>query len=323
MSYWLIWQQQTLFFKQFILSLLIVSSFILTACKPDVIKQEQILFAEMVRDNPAIQQQTLQVGQHRLFYAQAGDPALPALVIVHGTPGNWQQYARYLLNDRLRSQFQVLSIDRPGWGQSQVNLADNDTTVANDHIASFSLQSEIIAGLSQQLKLANDNKPVIYMGHSLGASLLPTLAVEQPQAVDGLLLLAGTQVPDYAKPRWYNYLGAIPGINYLIGQTMRRSNKEIFALKDEMLTMQSRWSELQQPTLIVQGLDDRLVHPENIDVLPGLVNPKNVKIIALTETGHLFPMTERDAVAAWSLCLLASINKTSRLSECTTIGLSG
>lgn len=293
------------------LHLLILSIVVclLSACKPDVIKAEQTMFEQQVANHPDIIKETLRFEGHQLFYARAGDTDKPSLVIVHGTPGDWQQYARYLLNPALREHFQVISIDRPGWGQSI--LAGDEQT------ADFDQQSHIIAALGRQLK--QNQQPVIYMGHSLGASLIPFMAVNHPEVTDGLLILAGTLVPDYAGPRWYNYLAAIPGMGYLIGQAMKKSNQEIFQLDDEMQKLQPAWPTIQTPTLVVQGSADSLVHPENIDVLPAYVNPDFIQIISLNGAGHLFPMTQRKAVVDWSLCLLRVAQQQATLDECQRI----
>ena len=79
---------------KFVVTCLMVG--LLSGClAPKVIKQEALLFNDTVVNNPAVAQERLQVGDDTLFYGAAGDPQKPALVIMHGTPGSWQQYARY------------------------------------------------------------------------------------------------------------------------------------------------------------------------------------------------------------------------------------
>ncbi|MGH1486385.1 MAG: alpha/beta fold hydrolase [Cellvibrionaceae bacterium] len=273
----------------------------LTGClsPPAVIEEEWAIFEEKVEHNPAIKRATLNVGEHRLFYASAGDPQKPALIIMHGTPGNWHQYARYMLNDALLNDFHVVVIDRPGWGAS---------VLGNDQIiASFEEQATIVAALASQLKAENDNQPVILMGHSLGSSIAPRVAIDYPQSIDGLLLLAGTLDPALSKPRWFNYVAGVPGAYWLLGSKMEKANKEIFALKENIQRLESEWGQLVAYTIVVQGMRDKLVYPANIDYAEQRFNPSKTQIIRLKNEGHLFPMTLRQEVVDWSQCLLNKI----------------
>ena len=266
---------------------------------PDVIKKERVIFAEKVEHNPTIKLTTLNVGEHRLFYASAGDPQKPALIIMHGTPGNWHQYARYMLNDALLNDFHVVVIDRPGWGGSV--LGDDQA------IASFEEQASIVATLANQLKATNNNQAVILMGHSLGASIAPRVAIDYPASIDGLLLLAGTLDPALSKPRWFNYIAAVPGAYWLLGHNMEKANKEIFALKGNIQRLESSWDQLKAYTIVVQGMRDKLVYPANIDYAERRLDPTRTQIIRLAKEGHLFPMTLRQKVVDWSRCLLNKV----------------
>jgi len=277
------------------------SLFFLSACfAPKVIEQEQNLFEELIENNEQVTRQILKVEGSELFYAASGDPQNPSLIIIHGTPGDWEQFARYLIDKTLLEHFYVVVIDRPGWGQSI--LGDNK------QIASFSEQAKIISSLALTLKNNNNNQPVILMGHSLGASIAPRVAMNHPQSVDGLLLFAGSLSPELSGPRWFNHVAKVPGINFLIGDMMRKSNEEILALKSEMEAMKPLWGSVKAKTIVVQGMKDKLVYPENIFFAENNLNPRVTETVRLDQEGHLFPMTLRNNVASWAACLLESIN---------------
>ncbi len=138
--------------------------------------------------------------------------------------------------------------------------------------------------------------------------------MNHPQAVDGLLLFAGTLSPDLSDPRWFNRVAKAPGINFLIGDMMRKSNQEILALKSEMTAMEPLWPRVNAETIVVQGMKDQLVYPENILFAENKLNPDVTEAIRLEQEGHLFPMTLRSDVANWAACLLSRI--TSGLEHC-------
>ena len=246
---------------------------------PDAIKKERVIFKEKVANDPTVQRHMLTVGEHRLFYAAAGDAQKPALIIIHGTPGNWHQYARYMLNEALLEDFYIAVVDRPGWGQSQLG--------GNKKIASFKEQAVILLTLAKRFKVASGG---------------------YPESIDGLLLLAGTHDPDLSKPRWFNHIAGVPGGYWLLGESMEKANKEIFALRKNIEAMQPTWHQLQAYTIVVQGMKDKLVYPANIDYAEKTLNPETSEVIRLPTEGHLFPMTRRDDVVSWSKCLLEKIN---------------
>lgn len=272
---------------------------LLAACSNngDILQQEREYVEAQVLNNPAIKHQTINVDQHRLHYIVNGDTSKPALIIIHGTPGSWQQYSRYALNETLLKHFQVAVIDRPGWGGSILGEGLS--------IASFELQAEIVAALAQDFKEKNNGKPVILMGHSLGGSLLPRIAMDHPASVDGLLLLAGTVDPELSSPRWFNHAGRIPLIPYLVGDDLNRANQEVFALKENIASMDGRWQEITAQTIAVQGTEDGLVYPGNSDFIEAEFNPELTEVIRLEGEGHLFPMTLREQVVEWVMTLLA------------------
>lgn len=276
----------------------------LSACMmPEPLKQEQLLFEAKVLNNPSIIHHLFELNDDILHYAAAGNPQNPALIIMHGTPGSWQQYARYITEERLLEHYYMLVIDRPGWGGSKLG--------GGQSFASFEEQSVIIGALAAQLKEDSGAQPVVLAGHSLGSSIAPRVAMDHPDLIDGLLLFAGTLDPELGDPRWYNRLATIPGIGFLVGSNMMRANDEIYTLKDNLTRMLPLWENITAQVTVVQGMNDELVFPANIDFAEQMLNPQNSKIVRLEDEGHLFPMTLREDVMDWAIELLERIQQSS------------
>ncbi|MFL6673390.1 MAG: alpha/beta fold hydrolase [Massilia sp.] len=107
----------------------------------------------------------------------------PALLMIHGLAGQMAHYT-YGVNQRLAGEFRVVTVDRPGSGYS---------TRHPGTAADLSTQAAALAALIDQLQL---DRPLV-VGHSLGGAVALTLALEYPERVAGLALVAPvTHVPD-------------------------------------------------------------------------------------------------------------------------------
>ncbi|MEO7030940.1 MAG: alpha/beta hydrolase, partial [Herbaspirillum sp.] len=106
-----------------------------------------------------------------------------SVLLIHGLAGQMGNFT-YGLVELLAPQFHVVVVDRPGSGYSpraQTAAADVET------------QAALLAQLIEQLELG----PTLVVGHSLGGAIALALALNHPQVVAGLALVAPlTQLPD-------------------------------------------------------------------------------------------------------------------------------
>ncbi len=231
--------------------------------------------------HPEIQFRQVPVDKHQLFYAHSGDEEKTGVIFIHGTPGGWEAFEGYLESERLQQDFLLVSIDRIGWGKSSIPSKEID--------GNFSLQSKSVGELMKQYP----DKKWILVGHSLGASIAPQIAVDYPDQVSGLLLLAGSLKPTLGSPRWYNYAASTWLVASLIGDTMKYSNREIMGLRKQLKTMDKEIKKVNLSTnvTIIQGQKDKLVSPKN----PAYVvdawkdNFASIKLIELENEGHFLP----------------------------------
>lgn len=85
------------------------------------------------------------INKRHLHYAVSGPDSLPAIVFIHGSPGSWMHYAKYLRDERMRKKFRVIAIDRPGFGFSDFGKAMH-----------LQEQCDIILPVLRNLKRATD-----------------------------------------------------------------------------------------------------------------------------------------------------------------------
>lgn len=200
-------------------------------------------------------------GQHReIQYAWSGDPLKRPLIFVHGSPGSWEGWAHFLMSEQLTSNFQIFSIDRPGYGGS--GKGDTEKSLANQG-------DEVIALLSAN----KSGLPAILVGHSYGGPVIARAVMDHPDKVAGLVFVASSVSPELEHTKWYQYPASWWPIEYLIPTVFRVCNEEIRALKPELEVMLPLWKDIHVPVAIVQGSADDLVPKENADFIKAHLQP--------------------------------------------------
>jgi pimeloyl-ACP methyl ester carboxylesterase len=219
--------------------------------------------------------------ESEIHYASSGNPEKPGIIFIHGTPGGWQAFEEYLESEELQRDFFMIAVDRLGWGRSVLSpkLIDGD----------FDQQSLAILAVMGQ----HANKKWTILGHSLGASLAPKIAIKAPNRVDSLLLLAGSLKPKLGNPRWYNWAASTWAISSLIGDSMKHSNREIMGLRKQLKVMDAelKQTQLDADLLIIQGKKDKLVSPKNpaYAVDHWGASFRTIEVIELSDEGHFLP----------------------------------
>ena len=112
----------------------------------------------------------------RLHVRESGDGAGPAILLVHGLGGQSAHFD-YGVADVLARTHRLVAVDRPGSGHSQRGPATK---------ADLSTQAAALAALIDALGL---ERPTV-AGHSLGGAVALTLALEHPDKVGALALVA-------------------------------------------------------------------------------------------------------------------------------------
>jgi len=130
---------------------------------------------------------------NRLHVVDRG--AGPPIVMIHGLGGQLRHFTHSLAG-RLEGEFRLIIVDRPGCGYS---------TRAPGASARLSVQANTVAKLIRSLGL---ERPLI-VGHSLGGAVSLALALQHPDCVGGLALVAPLTHPRDKPPEVFKRL-AIP-----------------------------------------------------------------------------------------------------------------
>jgi len=239
---------------------------------------------------------TMSVGELALHYADTGGAGLPTVVFIHGTPGSWRSLGRLFDYQVLTREMRLVSIDRPGWGNS---------LFPDDHAeGSFDEQVRLIEPLLRKLHREAEGQPMLLAGHSLGASIAPYVAFRHPELVDGLLMAAGAIDPELGKPRWYNHAANIWPVSRLIDHRLVKANVEIWGVYSALEELEPWWETVTIPMIYVQGEEDELVHPGNLDFAENSLPADNTKVVRIPGQGHLLHRQQTDLLASLLVELL-------------------
>jgi pimeloyl-ACP methyl ester carboxylesterase len=143
---------------------------------------------------------------HVVDLAPARPSDVPPVVLLHGASGNLEDQ-RLTLGNALAARRRVILIDRPGHGFSDRPGGKSDALPGR--------QAALIAQALGRLGIGR----AIIVGHSWAGALAAAIALDFPERVAGLVLLAPVTHPWPGGIFWYNALASTPVIGRLFVQT--------------------------------------------------------------------------------------------------------
>lgn len=215
-------------------------------------------------------------GGIRTRYVQAGDRNAPAVVMIPGTASSWESFCANI--DAHAQHFNVLALDLVGSGFSDKPDRDYEIPVYVTHVLAFMDAMGV--------------RKASLIGVSLGAWIASRIAVDHPDRVGKLVLLAasgmishtqtmgrirGTRTKAVDDPSWPNVQSVFEPLIYrpedriddiiAVRQAayrqpeMRRAMEHILCLQNpeiraRNLIAEDEWRGIQAPALIVVAPDD-------------------------------------------------------------------
>lgn len=234
-------------------------------------------------------------GKHTINYAALGNQKQPAVIFLHGAPGSWTAFISYFSDSTLLKEAYLMAVDRPGNGRSGFG----------NPVISLEDQARLLKPL-----LEKSSKPVVLVGHSLGGPVAARLAMDYPELVNGLVLVAPSIDPGLEPNEdWWRMPLNSPFLSWLVPTSLYVANAEIYHLKDELEKMIPLWKNIQAPVTIIQGKEDSLVPPGNAEFARKmLVNAAAVEIVMLKSATHFIPWNRPESIKKAILKHLAELN---------------
>lgn len=229
---------------------------------------------------PLLRDVTLQ-GRSLRVAQMTGTGSTP-LLLVHGSPGDWQAWARYLDAPQLAGYHPRIAVDRPGFGGSDAGAVITDLRA----------QANLLAGLIP------DGTQAVVVGHSLGGPLVGWLLLDHPEKFCGGVMVAGSIAPALEAPRWYNRLAQTWLAQRLAPKEMLWSNIVILALQGELRKLDAQWPRLLRPLVVLQGEKDELVDPRTADYAERRIPKAWLRVQRVADQGHFMLWDQPQTVIA-------------------------
>jgi pimeloyl-ACP methyl ester carboxylesterase len=153
--------------------------------------KQAFIASRVAHDYADAKSQFVTVNEARLHFVIKG--AGRPIVLIHGNPGSCQDWAR--LYTPISSRYQVIAFDRPGHGHSDR---------PNHRDVTIDIQAQMLHKALRELQI---ERPIL-VGHSWGGALALSYALEFPNDVSGLVLLAPAV---YESDDGVSFLSKLPG----------------------------------------------------------------------------------------------------------------
>ncbi len=247
----------------------------------------------------------------RLRYAVHGQGR--PLVLIHGNGTMIEDFELSGIVATLARRYRVILFDRPGFGHS-ARPARRDWTPAS--------QATLLVAAAARLKATH---PIV-VGHSWGAMVACAWALDHPQSLSGLVVVAGFYFPS-SRLDLDNSLSALPGVGAALRASManglgrwlgpsvaaklfapnapppvwlagfpaklalRRSQLDASAADTAAMNpaatgMATRYAHIAAPTAILTGDGDRIVDPASQSMLLAR-RLRGAELVVLPGVGHM------------------------------------
>jgi pimeloyl-ACP methyl ester carboxylesterase len=242
----------------------------------------------------------IKVNERQIHYTMVGNDSLPTLIFIHGSPSSWSSFEYFMKEPSLLFHYRMVSVDRPGFGFSGFGDA---VTLAE--------QSVLLLPI---LDVVKNGKPVYLAGHSLGGPLVIKMAADFPEAVKGIMLMAGSVDPELEPAENWRIQAAKFPFYYLLPGAFRPSNTELVYFKKDIIALADDFSKVTCEVYLLHGDKDTWVPVGNVDYArKKLVNAAKVETLIFKGGNHFIPWTFKKEIAEALISMQESkplINKT-------------
>ena len=203
-------------------------------------------------------------------------------VFVHGAPGSWDAYKRYLSDPVFTSSKLMISYDRPAYGGS-----------SGRRTADLKYHGE---ALNTILRPYSD-KYVHAVGHSYGGPITTMAALVDTTLIDEVTMIAPVIDPDNEPMWWFSYFSFWPATRWMFPSDFKTAGIEKRDHAEALRSLDSLWGSWKVPVTHIHGYDDRLAPAlSNVSYVEQRLADTLLTGVYLQEKGHLVLWTDYELV---------------------------
>lgn len=286
------------FKKWYLLPFILIALFIISRMKflkfRQSEEQQTQYLIEHGQQTPTFHTYEIDTGHKKpqtIHYVHVGDESKPLMLLVHGSPGSSSAMNIYLADTNLTKVAQLIAIDRPGYGYSNFGKTER----------SLKTQVQALKPLLEKYS----HVPIILMGHSYGGPFIARIAMDFPDLIDGMVVVAGSMAPELEPQQWWAKVLDWWAFRWLLPPALRVSNQEIIPLKHDLEEMLPLWQHITCPVIFFQGEADKLVPMENAAFTKKmLTNSRYVKLKVLPGADHFILWSRQSEIVEAMMALV-------------------
>ncbi len=217
--------------------------------------------------------------------ASTGADTLPMLLLIHGAPGAWWGYMNMLDDTLLQKKFHIVSVDRPGYGNSWLKH--------RKPLSSIEAQAQCLLSV---FELNHSGEPAIVLGRSYGAPIAATMAAMRPEEVKQLIMVSPVIDPEKEKFYWFSKYGRNRLIQLFLPREFNTATAEKYRHSEELQKMLPIWEKLTMPVVVIQGEDDWIGDPVNIEFAKKKIPSLRSQYITIPKAGHMLTFSHLNMI---------------------------
>ena len=215
-----------------------------------------------------------------LCIATIGADTLPMLLLIHGAPGSLWGYMNLMDDIDLQKQFHIVSVDRVGYGKSRLKKRKFVTSIETQARA-----------LLPVLALNRSSEKITVLGRSYGAPIAAKMVTLMPDAIKELIMVSPVIDPDKEKFYWFSKWGRNSFIQLFLPGAFNTATAEKYSHSNELKKLLPVWENLTVPTTVIQGGNDWIADPLNLEFAKKHIKSKRAQYIFLHNAGHMITYT--------------------------------
>lgn len=172
---------------------------------------------------------------------RASDSTL--IVFVHGAPGSWDAFEKYMVDSAFLASGRLVAYDRPGYGRS-----------GKKSMTDITEQSDVLKQIIDRYRLPH----VVVVGHSYGGPIVGNIAARYPEIIDRAVMIAPVNDPLNEPIFWFMHFSHWRATKWLLPNPFQVAGDEKFSHASELAQMQDLWASIKVPILHIHGAKDGL-----------------------------------------------------------------